>query len=86
MMWATRRQMGLGYLVGMDKLGRREEISDAKDRTKSQIDRLIQFLQNEKERLMIDMQHVGNDHLDSIHGLQAEATHRLEHCENTMQS
>ncbi|XP_059497343.1 E3 ubiquitin-protein ligase TRIM39-like isoform X2 [Stegostoma tigrinum] len=64
----------------------KEEISDAKDRTKNRIDRLIQFLQNEKERLMIDMQHVGNDHLDSIHGLQAEATHRLEHCQSTMQS
>ncbi|GCC20918.1 hypothetical protein chiPu_0019488 [Chiloscyllium punctatum] len=62
------------------------EIADAKDRAEGQIDRLIEFLQNEKERLMIDMQHVGNDHLDSIHGLQAQATHRLEHCEDTIQS
>ncbi|XP_043539222.1 uncharacterized protein LOC122544212 isoform X2 [Chiloscyllium plagiosum] len=62
------------------------EIADAKDRAEGQIDRLIEFLQNEKERLMIDMQHVGNDHLDSIHGLQAQAMHRLEHCEDTIQS
>ncbi|XP_078092353.1 E3 ubiquitin-protein ligase TRIM39-like isoform X2 [Mustelus asterias] len=62
------------------------EISDAKERTEEQIDRLIEFLQNEKERLMIDMQHVGNSHLDSIHGLQAQTTHRLEDCGNTISS
>ncbi|XP_072325065.1 zinc finger protein RFP-like isoform X2 [Scyliorhinus torazame] len=62
------------------------EISEAKEKTKDQIDCLIEFLQNEKERLMIDMQHVGNSHLDSIHGLQAQTTHKLEDCKNTIGS
>ncbi|XP_078389660.1 tripartite motif containing 13-like [Cetorhinus maximus] len=64
----------------------KEEISDAKERTEDQIDRLIEFLENEKERLMIDIQHVGNEHLDAIQGLQADTTHRLQDCENTISS
>ncbi|XP_041032605.1 E3 ubiquitin-protein ligase TRIM39-like isoform X1 [Carcharodon carcharias] len=64
----------------------KEEISEAKERTEDQIDRLIEFLENEKERLMIDIQHVGSEHLDAIQGLQADTTHRLQDCENTISS
>ncbi|XP_067831403.1 tripartite motif-containing 13-like isoform X2 [Heptranchias perlo] len=62
------------------------EIAEATAAMDGKIDRLIEFLQNEKERLRIDIQHLGNAHLDSIHGLQAQATHRLENCESMMHS
>ncbi|XP_067874600.1 tripartite motif-containing protein 75-like [Heterodontus francisci] len=64
----------------------KEEISNATEETECEIDHVIEFLQNEKERIKIDIQHVGKEHLDTVYGLQAEATDRLEECANTILS